>query len=98
MRNFAIATGAAGALAAVAFGLAGAAAAAPAGPGSAGDVVKSLQDQGYNVQLNGASSGPLSECTVTGIHPTGSTPADGSGRVTQFSTVYVDISCPPSNN
>ena len=98
MRNFAIATGAAGAMAAVALGLAGAAAAAPAGSGSASDVVKSLQDQGYNVMLNGTSSGPLSECTVTGIHPTGSNPVDASGRVTQFTTVYVDISCPSSNN
>jgi hypothetical protein len=29
---------------------------------------------------------------VTAIHPT------VSGPVTKFTTVYVDISCPPSNN
>ena len=99
MRNLAIATGTAGAIAAVALGFAGVAGAAPAGPGSASDVVKSLQDQGYNVMLNGSTSGgPLSACSVTGIHPAGSNPADASGRATQFSTVYVDISCPSSNN
>jgi hypothetical protein len=75
MRRFAIATGAAGALAAAALGLAGAAGAAPSDLGSAADTVKSLQDQGYNVMLNGTHDGPLSECSVTGIHPTVSGPA-----------------------
>lgn len=95
MKNFAIATGIAGALALAAVGLAGAAGAAPAGPGSAGDVVKNLQDQGYNVMLNGSRSGPLSDCIVTAIHN-----PDSSGQVkpAQFTTVYVDISCPPTNN
>jgi hypothetical protein len=72
MRKFAIATGLLGALAAAAFGLAGA---AGADLGSAADTVKSLQDQGYNVMLNGTHDGPLSEWSVTGIRPTVSGPA-----------------------
>ena len=92
MRRFAIATGAAGALAAAALGLAGAAGAGPSDFGSAADTVKSPQDQGYNVMLNGTHDGPLSECFVTGIHPTVSGPA------TQLTSVYVDISCPSSSD
>jgi hypothetical protein len=95
MTNFAIATGSAGALAAAAFGLAGTADAAPSGLGSASDIVKNLEAQGYNVMLNGARSAPLSECAVTAIHnPARSNSAHASDRVTQFTTVYVDISCP----
>ena len=95
MKNFVITTGAAAALTAAALGVAGAATAAPSGLGSASDVVQSLRDQGYNVLINGTRLGPLSECSVTGIHnPAASTPLDASGRVTQFTTVYVDISCP----
>ena len=90
--KFAIATGAAGALAAAALGLAGAAGAARSDLGSAADIVKSLQDQGYNVMLNGTHDGPLSECSVNGIHPTVSGPA------TQFTSVYVDMACPSSND
>jgi hypothetical protein len=92
MKNFAIATGAAGVLAAVAFGSAAAAGAAPTGPGSASEVVKSLQDQGYNVQLNGIRFGSLSDCSVTAIHN-----PDATGQTTPFTTVYVDISCPSNN-
>jgi hypothetical protein len=89
MKMFALTTITAGALAATALGLAGTAAAAPAGPSSAADTVKSLQAEGYNVQLNGIVYGPPSECTVTGVHP------DPTGTVNQaqFTTVYVDISC-----
>jgi hypothetical protein len=94
MKNFAIAAGAAGVLAAAALGLAGVAAAAPTGPGSAGDVVNSLQAQGYSVQFNGAMTAPLSDCLVTGVHPT----VSGAANPTQLTTVYVDISCPPTNN
>jgi len=71
--------------------------------GTAAEVVKALQDQGYSVQLNGPVSGPLSRCTVNGVHglvvmmmPDGnlmmrmdpSNPGD----------VFVDVSCPSSNN
>ena len=92
MKKFAITTSIFGALAATALGLAGAAAAVPTGS-SAADTVSSLQAQGYNVQLNGSATAPLSQCAVTGVH--GYSP----GRIdsTQFTTVYVDISCPPSN-
>ncbi len=92
MKKFAITTSIFGALAATALGLAGAAAAVPTGS-SAADTVSSLQAQGYNVQLNGSATAPLSQCAVTGVH------GDSPGRIdsTQFTTVYVDISCPPSN-
>ena len=93
MRRFAITTGAAGALAAAALGLAGAAGAAPSEFGSVGDAVKSLQDQGYNVMLNGIHDGPLSECSVT-RNP----PDSVAGPATQLTSVWVDISCPSSND
>jgi hypothetical protein len=92
MRKFTV-TAAAGALAATALGLAGAAAAAPTGSSSASDTVKSLQAQGYNVQLNGSVTSELSQCIVTGVHGD-----NGRPDPTQFTTVYVDVSCPPSNN
>ncbi len=89
MKKFTITTSIFGALAATALGLAGAAAAMPTGS-SAADTVSSLQAQGYNVQLNGPATAPLSQCAVTGTH------GDSPGRIdsTQFTTVYVDISCP----
>lgn len=82
-----------GVLAATALALAGAAAAAPSGDSSASDTVRSLQAQGYNVQVNGQVIGPLSQCLVTGVHgePAAPTPS------TQFTTVYVDVSCPSNN-
>ena len=93
MKKFTITTSIFGALAATALGLAGAAAAVSTGS-SAADTVSSLQAQGYNVQLNGSATAPLSQCAVTGVH------GDSPGRIdsTQFTTVYVDLSCPPSNN
>ena len=94
MNKFTITAATLGALAATALGLAGAAAAAPTGGSSASDTVSSLQAQGYNVQLNGSVTAPLSQCIVTGVH------GEPAGRIdsTQFTTVYVDVSCPPSNN
>ena len=92
----------AGVAAAVALSMPGVAAAVPP-TGSAADVVKALQDQGYSVQLNGPVSGPLARCSVTGVHglvvmmmPDGSLmmkmdPANPGG-------VFVDVSCPSSNN
>jgi hypothetical protein len=93
MNRFTIATGLVGISAAAAVWLSGVAAAAPSGPGSASDVVQSLKAQGYNVMLNGSVDGPLSECTVTGIHN-----PDTSGRATAFTTVYVDVDCPHTTN
>jgi len=94
MPKFTITAATIGALAVIALGWAGSAAAAPTGGSSAADVVNSLQAQGYNVQTNGSVTAPLSECIVTGVH------GDSAGRTasTQFTTVYVDVSCPPSNN
>jgi hypothetical protein len=94
MGKFIVTAGVLGALAATTLGCAGSAAAAPTGAASAGDTVKSLQAQGYNVQINGSVTSPLSECLVTGVHGVPTTRTDP----TQFVTVYVDVSCPPSNN
>jgi hypothetical protein len=91
MVKFIVTAGVLGALAATSLG---SAAAAPTGAASAGDTVKSLQAQGYNVQINGSVTSPLSECLVTGVHGVPATRTDP----TQFVTVYVDVSCPPSNN
>ena len=71
MGKFIVTAGVLGALAATTLGCAGSAAAAPTGAASAGDTVKSLQAQGYNVQINGSVTSPLSECLVTGVHGPG---------------------------
>ena len=78
--RFAITAATAGVLALGALGFAADAVAAPTAVGSAADTVKSLEADGYIVQINGAATVPLSECTVTGVHP--------------GTTVYVDIACP----
>jgi hypothetical protein len=97
MKKFTITTVTIGALAAGALGLAGAAAAVPTGGQPASEVVKSLQDQGFNVQLNGFVTTPLSRCTVTGVHGLSNSNVDASGRKidpTQSTTVFVDVDCP----
>ena len=78
--KFAISTVAAGVLVSGALGFAADAGAAPSGVGTAADTVKSLEADGYTVQVNGAVNRSLSECSVTAVHP--------------GSTVYVDIACP----
>jgi hypothetical protein len=93
MKKFTITAGILCALATTTMVLAGAAAAAPTGGASAADIVKSLETQGYSVQINGSVTAALSQCLVTGVH--GDTLKKDP---TQFSTVYVDVSCPPSNN
>ena len=96
MKTFTITTVTIGALAAGAVALAGAAAAVPQG-GSAADTVKNLQDQGFNVQLNGTVNAPLSRCTVTDVHGLSNSNVDASGRRidnTQLNTVFVDVVCP----
>jgi hypothetical protein len=83
-------------LAATALGLAGAAAAAPTGAASAADTVKSLQAEGYSVQINGPANVPLSQCRVTSVHGLSNTNIDAAGHPvdpTQFTTVYVDVAC-----
>jgi hypothetical protein len=79
---------------AAAFAGAPTAAAAPSNTGSAQDTVNRLQALGYNVALNGSTTAALSECVVTGVHPGD----PGSVAAPQFTTVWVDISCPPTNN
>ena len=77
--------------------MAGAAAAFPSGSTSAADTVENLQARGFAVQLNGTVNGPLSECTVTGVHGLNNSNVDEWGRLidpSQCSTAFVDISCP----
>ena len=68
-----------------------------AGAESAGATIDDLQAQGYNVQINwvsGVSSVPLDQCKVTAIHNPNPSPPDGK----TFATVYVDVSCPNSDD
>ena len=92
MKKFNIAIAVAGILAAGSLAVAPAAAAAPTGGSNAADTVKTLRDMGYNVQLNGTVSGPLSQCITTGVHGV----ADSNPTV--FTTAYVDVSCPSSDD
>ena len=87
----------AGALALVPLVSPGAAIAAPTGASSAADTISTLQSEGYNVQVNGIAGVPLARCTVTGVHGLSDSNVDTLGHLvdpTQFTTVYVDISCP----
>ena len=92
MKKFVIATTSASILAAGALAVATMAAAAPTGGSNAADTVKTLRDMGYNVQLNGTVSGPLAQCIVTGVHGL------ANSDPTVFTTAYVDISCPASDD
>jgi hypothetical protein len=63
----------------------------------AGDVIKQLQDWGYNVMLNGLERDVAymdetqkRHCQVLGIHPIVSEPL----KAGEWQTVYVDLSCP----
>lgn len=67
----------------------------------AGDTLNQLEAWGYNVMLNGVTKDVryLDDhqrwaCLVTGTHPTVSGPLESG----QFQTVYVDLSCPGSDN
>jgi uncharacterized membrane protein len=102
MKKMNIATVIAGALTAAAIGTAGVASAAPT-TGSAADIAKALQDQGYSVQFNGTTNGPLSNCAVTGVHglivmmmPDGNLMMKMD--TANPGTAYIDVSCPSSNN
>jgi hypothetical protein len=81
---------------AAAVGLAGSAVAAPTGGGNAADAVKELQAEGYNVQINGSVTDPLSACVTTGVYGVpnaGSSSGPQTGPLS-FTTVHVDVSCP----
>jgi hypothetical protein len=100
MKRIAIGAAIAGIFAVGSLSLAGAASAAPLGGSSAGDAVNQLKSLGYDVQLNqnGTRDVPLSECTVTGVHGLPKTsPVGQPAPSTQFTTVYVDVNCPPDN-
>lgn len=95
MKKFAIRTAVFGIMTIAIAGSAGIAAAAPTGTTSASDTVKSLQDMGYAVQVNGSTTEPLSQCKVTGVHGLSNTDALGHQVVpNQFNTAYVDVDCP----
>jgi hypothetical protein len=87
-------------------GLAGTANADPEIPtiGAAADVVKALQDQGYNVQYNMPSNMALARCTVSGLHGLPVMMSSSGnlmvmmGPTNPNTTVVVDLDCPPSNN
>ena len=85
-----VTTAAFGVLAA-ALSLAGTAAAFPQG-GTAADTAASLAAEGYRVAFNGSVSAPLSECAVTGTHP--SLNASATRAENENTTVFIDVSCP----
>ncbi len=103
MKNFTVAATIMTGFAAATIALAGAAAAAPIVNANAADAVTTLMTDGYAVQFNGIPRGPLSKCTVTGVHGL-------DGRMMSmdeimetmdpqtFGIVYLDITCPNSNN
>ena len=62
----------------------------------AGDVIRQLQDWGYNVMLNGLNTDvrymdqfQQRDCQVLGTHPAVSEPLPSG----EFQTVFVDLSC-----
>jgi hypothetical protein len=65
-----------------------------AGAESARDTIDDLEAQGYDVQINWVNSYnnvPLYLCRVTGIN----NPDRSPGSEATFTTVYVDVFCPP---
>jgi hypothetical protein len=75
---------------------AGVVSAAPSGVGNAQDTVNALEADGYTVQLNGNPVGPLSMCSVTGVHGLPNDPPV-SGQPLRLTTVYVDLDCTSNN-
>jgi hypothetical protein len=88
MDRFAFGVAVASTLVGVTMATAVTAAAVPTGDSSAADTVKTLQDMGYSVQVNGEVVGPVSECTVTAVHGLSNT---------AFDTASVDLTCPSGN-
>ncbi|WP_179475606.1 hypothetical protein [Mycolicibacterium vinylchloridicum] len=100
MKKMTIATAFVGALTAAALCPA---ATAAADSTNAADVVKMLQDQGYNVQFNMPSNMTLNRCTVTGVHGlVVMMMSDGQLMVMTGQqnpgSVYVDLSCASDSN
>jgi hypothetical protein len=94
MTKLAHITVAVGVAAGTLLGLAASATAAPSNTGSAENTISRLQSLGYNVALNGSVTAPLSVCSVLGVHPGD----PGTAPPKQFTTIWVDVSCPPTNN
>lgn len=85
----------AGALSAAALGFAGVANAVPQPGGSAADTISRLQAEGYDIQISGNQSAPLSECTILNLSGLRGTEAGGSRiNPTQSDTAFVEVSCP----
>lgn len=57
---------------------------------SSTQVSSEMSPTGYPVQENGAANGELSRCTGTGV--------DGLTTGSAVGAVYIDLSCPSSNN
>ncbi|MGE0217822.1 hypothetical protein [Mycolicibacterium sp.] len=68
MKNFTIATAAAGALTAAVLGLAAPALAAPSGAGDAQDTIGRLEAEGNRVIVNRLSDAPLSQAGIVGVN------------------------------
>ena len=85
---------AAAALAAATLTAAGPAQASSVSGNNGADVVSTLRGEGYNVQVDGAPSAPLSACTVTDVHGLPN-PADPTQRADprMVNNVYVDVTC-----
>lgn len=93
MNRILIAAAATGYFFAAGLSLAGHAEAEPLSGGSAADAVNSLQSRGYNVEVQGDTESPLSECVATQISGLSGTNAAGGAGVPKGSTVYVTVSC-----
>jgi hypothetical protein len=99
MKRFSFTVAAATTFGAAAVTLAGTAAASPTGGTNAADAVKALQAEGYNVQISGSLTDPLSTCVTTGMHgipATAGSPGPNSGPL-PFTTVYVEVLCPDAH-
>ncbi len=93
MKKFTLAAATIGTLTVTAVGMAW----ASTGTSSAADTIENLRSDGYNVQINGTPTDPLSQCSVTGVDGLSGSNTDAAGRLVnpnQFTTVYVDIACP----
>jgi hypothetical protein len=89
-----ISTGAA-VLVAAAITSAGPALAASAAGNNAADVISTLRTEGYNVEVDGTPSAPLTACTVTDVHglPDPANALTRHADPTRITNVYVDVDC-----
>lgn len=86
MKSLLVGAAAAAFIFAAGLSVAGPASAEPLAGGSAADAVSSLQARGYDVQVQGDTDAPLSECTATQI-------SGLSAGASKDSTAYVTVSC-----